>query len=120
MTEPEEIAGLFDKLMAAPLQGFPSRGTRLNISTKHGVYLIYDSRGKVRYVGRTDRNVVGRPGGLQRRLTGHRTKYGPEGCEFRYLKVKTLRWRTFLEAYARGHVCPRDPPLRQWYRESDH
>jgi hypothetical protein len=107
MTEPETIAGLFDKLMAAPLQGFPNRGTTLDVSTEHGVYVIYDSRGKVRYVGRTIRKGAIR-GGLQGRLTNHRTKYAPKRCKFRFLEIKSGRHRTLLEAYATGHLCPLD------------
>jgi hypothetical protein len=107
MSERERIRALFDQLMNAPVKSF-QRGM-LDEPKQHGVYVIYSPRGKVLYVGRTYRaNFRANLEGLQRRLTSHRKKYGPKGCKFRCLIVKSPRQRALLEAYATGCLCPVD------------
>jgi hypothetical protein len=108
MTREEErqiIARLFEQLTNAPLQAFPSKRGKLQAPLQPGVYVIYDPRGDVDYVGR---NVGSRLGGLQARLVNHR--YRAEKSSFRCLVVKSQRRRALLEAYATGHLCPKHLP----------
>jgi hypothetical protein len=118
--EQERIRTLFDQLMSAPLKGFPNRYSRypkLEAPSEHGVYVIYGTRMKVLYVGRTYRGQAygggfqdrGAGGGLQRRLITQRQKIvGSEaGCKFRCLVVKNPRERALLEHYTIGFLCPK-------------
>jgi hypothetical protein len=105
--EPGRIKALFDKLLNSPLEQYSVARGALNAPRDHGVYVIYSSGGKVRYVGRTQRRGLIR-GGLQQRLTTHRIKYGRKLCFYRYLVVKSARQRALLEAYATGCLCPLD------------
>jgi hypothetical protein len=107
MTESEIVRTLFEKLINAPLKSFPLPRGALDVPHEDGVYVIYGRRRRVLYVGRTYRSLLG-GGSLNRRLSTHRTKYGPRRCLFRYLVVKNSRKRALLEHYATGYLCPAD------------
>jgi hypothetical protein len=104
MSEPDLIKS-FDKLMLEPLQSFPTIGERLNAPKQPGVYVIYDAKEKVRYVG-----LVHGVGGLRQRLMTHsrdstwfKFKYGRRGG-FRCLVVDEARQRELLGAYTEAFL----------------
>lgn len=110
MNEPAIIRTLFEKLQAATLQRFPAEGQKFSAPTQPGIYVLYGSRGKVRYVGQARGSQ-----GLRARLMAHlnhhwhTAKYGSKfrtHGSFRCLVVQNERQRALLEAYATGCLCP--------------
>jgi hypothetical protein len=71
MVERELINVLFGRLINAPLETFPLTRGPLGVPDQHGVYVIYGPRGKVLYVGRTQRAMINSGSGLRRRLAAH-------------------------------------------------
>jgi excinuclease UvrABC nuclease subunit len=116
MNEGEEIKELFKKLVDSKIHPFTNKGTPVKVSEKHGVYIIYNSKGKLFYVGRT----LSAKGGLNQRLNNHRTGastfskslFKKEGLKIdasfslKFIEVGTDRKRALLEAYTTGCLCP--------------
>ncbi len=50
LNEPEIIKNLFEKLISSEHHVFPARG-KINITEKHGVYIIYNPKNEVLHVG---------------------------------------------------------------------
>jgi len=115
--EQKAVRSYFHRLYRAPRNLFPRSRERLLCSKKHGVYLIFDPRGRVAHVGRTTR---ARAGIFQRlsahlggrssfviKFLGNRPSYLREGCSFSFLEIPNARLRALVEAYATGILCPR-------------
>lgn len=118
--EPGEVEKLFHELISAGEENFPKAGkieTRAAPESR-GVYVIYDPDGRVVHVGGTPRGKGGLAQRLENHLHGASTftrNYPPlkgdgsklrDGYKFRCLPVPNDRIRTFVEAYAIGHLCP--------------
>ena len=117
MGERQEIIMLFESLLQQPKHIFPKLQHSLDVSVKHGVYII--SRDEdVLHVGRTIRAK----GGLQQRLKNHLqgkssfaraylsgdgNQLRRKGFAYQYLEVPDPRKRTLLEALAIGKLCPK-------------
>lgn len=115
LNEPEIIKNLFEKLITSERHVFPAKG-KINVSEKHGVYIIYSPQNEVLHVGNTP---SGRKG-LDQRLYNHISCTGvfyekylkPNKIKmrgthkFKYLEVDDNRQRALLEAYAAGNLCP--------------
>jgi hypothetical protein len=115
LSESDLIKNLFAKLISSYYHIFPLRG-KINITEKHGVYIIYNPQNEVLHVGNTP---SGRKG-LNQRLYNHISCTGvfydkylkPNKIKmrgthkFKYLEVKDIRQRALLEAYAAGNLCP--------------
>ena len=107
LNESEIIKDLFEKLILSEYHVFPARG-KINITEKHGVYIIYNPNNEVLHVGNTP---SGRKG-LNQRLYNHISCTGifyekylkPDKIKmrgiykFKYLEVKDIRHRALLEA----------------------
>lgn len=114
--EQKKVKALYAKLIGSPLQTFPAQGGKLNAPKGQGVYVIYNSRGRVAHVGRTPRAM----GGIEQRLRDHLTgnssfvkaQFNRDGSKlrgkykFRCIEVRDKRRRALLEAYAIGSLCP--------------
>jgi hypothetical protein len=114
--EPDIVMALFDDLQRAPLIKFARQRTRLSAPKRKGVYIIYNRRGRVVYVGST----VAEDGILQRLSIDRRGRsafceayFGGDGSKlwrghyaFRYLVISSARHRALLAAYAIGLLCP--------------
>ena len=115
LNEPSIIEDLFVKLTSSKFYIFPIKG-KINVSEKHGVYIIYNPKNKVLHVGNTP---SGRKG-LNQRLYNHISCAGvfhkkylePNKIKmrgthkFKYLEVDNIRQRALLEAYTAGKLCP--------------
>jgi hypothetical protein len=113
--EPSLIDGLFEMLTSSDFHIFPLRG-KMNVSDKHGVYIIFSPKNEVLHVGNTP---SGRKG-LNQRLYNHISCTGvfyekylkPNRIKmrgtykFKYLEVADIRQRALLEAYSAGKLCP--------------
>jgi len=109
------IEDLFVKLTSSNFCVFPLKG-KINVSEKHGVYIIYSPQNQVLHVGNTP---SGRKG-LDQRLYNHISCTGvfyekylkPNKIKmrgthkFKYLEVDDIRQRALLEAYSAGKLCP--------------
>ncbi|HNR19083.1 MAG TPA: GIY-YIG nuclease family protein [Bacteroidia bacterium] len=117
MAAKKKVLQLNKKLIAQDLFPFTCKGERINVSEKHGVYIIYDKNEKVLHVGRTVRGE----GGLNKRLNNHRCgkssfmrnffkdkekRLWSGGYQFRYIKVADDKMRTYVEALTTGLECP--------------
>ncbi len=94
---------------------FPEKG-KINLTDKHGVYVIYPPNNEVLHVGNTP---SGRKG-LNQRLYNHISKTGVFYREylkkrnitlrgkykFKYIEVFNPRERALLEAFTAGNLCP--------------
>lgn len=114
--ELSHIKKLFKQLIRARLQTFPLARARLDVTSKHGVYIIFGPRKQVLHVGRT---VRGRKG-LAQRLSNHlhggssftNVYLRGRGSKLRgthsfsYIEVSDARTRALLEAFAVGNLCP--------------
>lgn len=115
LKESHAIKKLFKKLISNDFHIFPERG-KINVTEKHGVYIIYSPKDEVLHVGNTPSGKKG----LNQRLYNHISCIGVfyrkylklnnikmRGThKFRYLEVKDSRQRALLEAYAAGNLCP--------------
>lgn len=115
MKEPERIKKLFDILIASEHHLFPENG-KVNISDKHGVYIIYCPKNEILHVGTTKTAK----GGLNQRLLNHVRNQSSfsvgymqpnainlrKGYKFKFLVVEDARQRALLEALAAGLLCP--------------
>ncbi len=111
------IQKLFARLIGSRLQRFPLAGERLDVTSNHGVYVIFGPRKQVLHVGRTAR---GRKG-LAQRLRNHlhagssftNVYLRGKGSKLRgthsfaHIEVPDARTRALLESYAVGHLCPK-------------
>jgi len=115
MKEPDEIMKLHKELVASEQHIFPLKG-KVNVSEKHGVYIIYSPSEIVLHVG----NTPSGKGGLNQRLYNHVTRTSSfsrkylkpkgislrKGYKFRILEVSVPRTRALLEALTAGLLCP--------------
>jgi excinuclease UvrABC nuclease subunit len=115
--EPIGIRKLYRQLLRCRPTPFPRAGERLVVPDKHGVYIIYASRGTVLHVGRTLRGKRG----LRQRLNNH--LHGNSSFtiqflrgkgsklrgthKFAFVEVSDARARALLEAFAIGCLCPK-------------
>lgn len=114
--EPKAIKAKLGQMLRSPMIAFPSARQRINAPNDHGVYIIYNPKGRVAHVGRTVRGK----NGLRQRLNNHLQGASSfvihalkgkgvklrAGYKFRYIKVENDRLRALLEAYAIGQLCP--------------
>lgn len=105
-----------DQLLKSPLARFPAAGERLDAPDRHGVYVIYDPKGRVAHVGRTVRGKRG----LRQRLNNHlhgassftekalngKGSVLRNGYKYRCIEIEDSRARALLEALAIGLLCP--------------
>jgi hypothetical protein len=113
--ENRKVRDSFNALVVTPRQRFPQARLALAAPSVPGVYVIYDPRGAVAHVGRTNGKR-----GLHQRLCDHMRNASSfaryhlrgngsvlrEGYTFRYLVIRDARLRALLEAYATGCLCP--------------
>jgi hypothetical protein len=113
--EPAIIKRLFNRLISTEHHIFPVRG-KINLTQKHGVYIIYSPKNEVLHVGNTPSGKKG----LDQRLYNHISctgifyekylkpnKIRMRGVyKFKYLEVTDIRQRALLEAYSAGKLCP--------------
>ncbi len=114
--EQRKIRSLYETLLHTPLKKFPRTGMRFDVPADHGVYVIYNARGKILHVGRTVRGKKGLIQRLKNHLRGQSSFMAiyfdrdlsklRQGCQFRYLVVPNARERALLEAYTTGLLCP--------------
>lgn len=116
MSEPEDLQKLYNKLIRSKAFTFPLKG-KVDVSSKHGVYVIYSPDNEVLHVG----NTPSAKGGLNQRLynhiTGkssfHRAYLKPNNINirvdyiFKYIEVDCPRLRALLEALTAGSLCPK-------------
>ena len=115
--EASKIEAAYEKLLSAPANNFPPSGAALNVTTEHGVYIIFNPKDVVVHVGRTLRGREGLKQRLRNHLNGNSSfsmKYlqgkGAKlrsGYKFKILPVRNARKRALLEAYAIGTLCPK-------------
>ncbi|HPS73074.1 MAG TPA: GIY-YIG nuclease family protein [Bacteroidales bacterium] len=115
MKGPDELKKMHEKLMASTTFTFPVKG-RVDVTTKQGVYIIFDPKSIVLHVGKTNRAKTGLNQRLQNHLTNHSSfsksylkgngKILRTGYKFKYLEVPDARDRTILEALTIGMLCP--------------
>lgn len=115
MNESAEVMSLHQALIASDKFTFPSKG-KVNVSKRHGVYIIYDHNDIALHVGMTPYGK----NGLDQRLYNHISKAGvfyreylkPREIEmrgkyfFRFIEVENARTRALLEALTAGLLCP--------------
>ena len=115
LDEPSIISDLFKKLNSSNFYTFPLSG-KINVSDKHGVYIIFSPKNDVLHVGNTPSGTKG----LNQRLYNHISSTGvfhekylkPNKIKlrgthkFKYLVVDDIRQRALLEAYTAGKLCP--------------
>ena len=115
LKEPDKILRLFKELKKSKLYLFPSKG-KVNVSIRHGVYIILDPKGRVLHVGNTPYGKLG----LNQRLYNHISSTGVlyreylrpnnlnlrNGYSFKYIEVDNTRERALLEALTAGLLCP--------------
>lgn len=113
--ESEIIKDYYNELIDSNFHYFPEKGM-INITDKHGVYIIYSPNNEVLHVGNTP---SGRKG-LNQRLYNHITCTGIFYREylkrlnikmrgthkFKYIEVPFPRHRALLESLAAGCLCP--------------
>lgn len=117
MNEYEVILKLHHQILETDFNPFPPKGTGIKVSTKQGVYIIFNSEGEPLHVGRTIRGKYG----LNQRLTNHLGKNGSsftinyhdhdgdklrKGYKFKYIEESDARTRALLEALTTGLLCP--------------
>jgi len=116
--EAKHIELLFKLLISQPKHLFPKPRKRIEVPEKQGVYIIYNPKGKVVYVGITKYGQ----NGLKNRFKNH--LYGMSSFSKTYLKNKGSklrngfkyqfivindandRKRLLLEGLATGKLCP--------------
>ena len=113
--ESKVILKLYNKLCKSKLFSFPEKG-KVNVTNKHGVYIIYGLNNKILHVGMTPYGKEG----LNQRLYNHISKTGifykaylkPHNIclrsigKFRYIEIEDARVRALLEALTAGKLCP--------------
>ena len=114
--EPKIIEGLLKSLINSEFHWFPKLRKGLNVPKKQGVYIIYDSKGKVVHVGRTQRGKEGLKQRLRNHLRGlssftkgHLNGDGDKlrkGYRFKYIVIENPRQRALVEALVTGRLCP--------------
>ncbi len=115
--EQEKIQKLLKELQKSEFHNFPQKRQTLNVSSKQGVYIIFNSNKEILHIGRTYRGSKG----LKQRLKNHlhgsssfmqnyseiNTEKLRKTCKFKYIEVEDLRVRAFLESLAVGSLCPK-------------
>jgi hypothetical protein len=114
--EPKAVKAKLHQLLRMPMVRFPAAGERLDVPDVHGVYIIYDLKGRVAHVGRTIRgkrglyqrlnnHLQGASSFVIKALSGHGRRLR-EGYKYRWIAVEDSRLRALLEAFAIGQLCP--------------
>ncbi|WP_339143167.1 hypothetical protein [Croceitalea sp. MTPC5] len=115
MNEIDKIKELHRSLICSELYTFPKKG-KVNVSSKHGVYVIYSQTDQVLHVGMTPSGKKG----LNQRLYNHISKTGVfyreylkpnDIClrgrgKYRYIEIDNPRLRALVEALTAGLLCP--------------
>lgn len=115
MEESKLVMQLHIALINSTLHTFPEFG-KIDICSKHGVYIIYNSNLEILHVGTTKTAK----GGLNQRLLEHVRNQSSfavsylknkginlrNGYRFRYIEVENIRIRILLEALTAGLLCP--------------
>ncbi|MCA0960208.1 hypothetical protein LCL86_14210 [Muricauda ruestringensis] len=116
MTEPQKIMKLYNDLVQSTIHEFPSFG-KINVSTRQGVYIVYDNSFNPLHVGKTN----GARNGLNQRLLNHvrnqssfsklymqKNKVALRAWgKFQYIELEDDRERALLEALTAGLLCPK-------------
>ena len=114
------VENLFKKLVKSCLLEFPKIGYTevIGVPSEQGVYIIFNNKGVVVHVGRTQRGQ----NGLRQRLNNHllgqssfaESFLNGEGSQlrhgrykFKYLVIGNSRERALVEALAIGKLCPK-------------
>jgi hypothetical protein len=115
--EQREVRELVARLRRARRIKFPKTGHALACPPRHGVYLIYNQRGRVAHVGRTLRAQNGLLNRLRNHLHGQssfvelhlkkRYRRLRHGYSYAWIEVRSPRRRALVEALATGLICPR-------------
>jgi hypothetical protein len=115
MNECVEIDKLYQSLINKELYHFPTHG-KVNISNKHGVYIIYSPSNDVLHVGRTNRakkglnqrlqNHVNNGSSFSKKYLNYQGYHLREGYYFKFIEIDDGRKRALLEALAIGKLCP--------------
>lgn len=117
--ETKKVENLFIKLIKSRFHEFPKKGYTeiIGVPRGQGVYIIYDNKGAVVHVGRTQRGK----NGLRQRLNNHllgQSSFAENFLDrkgsqlrgrykFKYLVIKNSRERALVEALAIGKLCPK-------------
>jgi hypothetical protein len=114
--ESARIQKLFKELIRARLHCFPLARKPLEVTSNHGVYIIYGPQKQVLHVGRTVRGQQGLAQRLKNHLHGassfaiaflRRKPSKLRGTHsFACVEVPDARTRALLESYAVRHLCP--------------
>lgn len=115
-SEQEKIMRLYQDLIDSETFLFPSAG-KVQVSTKQGVYIVYDNNDLTLHVGKTN----GGKNGLNQRLLNHvrnqssfsklymqRNKIAlRDWGKFQFIEIADSRERSLLEALTAGLLCPK-------------
>lgn len=115
--EQEKIQKLLKKLQKSKFHYFPQIRQTIDVTSKQGVYIIFNFNDEILHIGRTYRGSKG----LKQRLKDHlygsssfmqnftevNTEKLRKTCKFKYIEVENLRERAFLESLAVGSLCPK-------------
>ncbi|MDG4898164.1 hypothetical protein P9272_31995 [Mesorhizobium sp. WSM4976] len=115
--ERAQILALYDELVSEKLYQFPPKREHLpkEVTSAHGVYIIYGADGQVLHVGKSSRGKRGVFQRLMNHLAGQSSfvnlyfkgdKTQVRACGFRFLSIDDARTRALVEAYATGYLCP--------------
>lgn len=110
------IQSHFNRLIKSRLLSFKSTTDVNNISTNLGVYIIYNNKKEVLYIGRTPKAK----GGLKQRIKNHLNGASSFSInfaqknnldlkkigKFRYIPIEDYSERAYTEALATGKLCP--------------
>ncbi len=115
--EAYKIKKLFKKLCRQKIYKFPKKREKILAPKQDGVYIIYNPKGAVVHVGRTQRGKRGLWRRLGDHLRGHSSfaniylKGNPaklrKGYRFRYLIINNPRKRALAEILAIAKLCPK-------------
>ncbi len=115
--EAKAVRRYLARLRRASRYRFPKTGGILPCPPEQGVYLIFDSKGRVAHVGRTTRarfgllqrlraHLAGRSSFVRLFLKTDRTRLR-NGYSYSWVAIPNARMRALVEAYATGVLCPR-------------
>ena len=114
--KPKAVKTKFGQLVRSSMTKFPKADHSLDVPDNHGVYVIYDPKGRVAHIGRTVRGKRGLYQRLNNHLHGASSftvkaldgKGGTlrSGYKFRFIEIENNRLRALLEAYTIGQLCP--------------
>ena len=115
--EAQSVVADFKALTSQAWHLFPQKRTKLDATTKRGVYIIASPAGKIVHVGSTPRAKLGIEQRLKNHLAGQssfaKKSLNGKGSKLRggyrycFLKIGKKRQRALVEAYAIGRLCPK-------------